>query len=385
MRTSINQQTSNATPKNDDNLDGKFFLFYKVFKGEPKIQHLKLVQLLKHFGFRRFDRDGESFIVRITDNVVRECTRQEVIDAFDSYLDLAPEELPGNIEKEVLCNKMYAGIAGFFSNDILGRLRPDMPIVFNEHTKDVAYFYYQNGFVEVSRDGAKLRPYSELKHYIWENQILKRDYVEVPLARCQQSTFYRFLVNVADCWEQHPFYGRMNPRKDPARLVAFKTVIGYLLHAFFERELKAVVYTDSRISEDNDANGRSGKTLLLKALGHMLNREFKTSRTYVELNGKDFDTGKTFKYQELGLDTRLVHLNDVKRGFKFEDLFNDITEGIKRERKNEAPSIIRAKVALSTNLTVKISGSSARGRAVEVELAEYYDDNWTPKQEFETV
>ena len=360
----------------------EFFQFYEVIKGEPRIKHLKLVQLLLKLGFVRHDIDGEFFIVQINNNVVRECTKQEVIDAFDNYLDKQPAQLPDKIEKEDLRNKIYAGIAGFFSNDILGRLRPPKPIIFNEHTKDTAYFYYQNGFVEITKDYVRLRPYSELKNCIWENQILQRDFMPVSASKYRDFSFYRFLQNVANCWEVHPKYDRTNPHNDPLRMESFRTIIGYLLHSFFERELKAVIFTDSRISEDNDANGRSGKTLLLKALGHVLNREFKRSKTYVELNGKDFDTGKTFKYQELGLDTKLIHLNDIKRGFKFEDLFNDITEGIKRERKNEAPSIIRAKMALSTNLTVKIAGSSAKGRAVEVELAEYYDDNWTPKDEF---
>ncbi len=359
-----------------------FFQFYELHNREPKIIYLNLVQLLLKLGFRRYDISGEFFIVKVVSNVVRECSRQEVIDTFENYILQQEDELPEGVSREDLLNKIYGSIGRYFSNDILGRLRPEVPIVFNEHTKGSAFFYYQNGFVEVSKNGIELKPYSELDHHIWENQILKRNFDPKRGYPYVNSPFYQFIKNIASAWEKHPHEGRVNKFYEPTRVESFMTVIGYLLHSFFERELKAVIFTDSRLGEDDEANGRSGKTLLLKALGHILNRDFKKSKTYVELNGKDFDTGRTFKYQELGLDTKLIHINDVQRKFKFEDLFNDITDGIKRERKNEAPSIIRAKVALSTNLTIKVSGSSAKGRAIELELSDYYDDNWTPYREF---
>jgi hypothetical protein len=373
-----------ATEEQPVEEEEEFFQFYKVDKGEPKIKHLKLVQLLLKLGFVRYDLNGDFLIVHRKNNVVRECTKHEVIDAFDKYLDKQPDPLPGEVKvkKEELRNKIYAGIGAFFSNDLLGRLRPEKPIIFNEHTKSEAFFYYQNGFVRVTKEGVELKPYSELKHCIWENQILERDFVPLDVSRCRDFSFYQFLKNIANCWEVHPKTKRVNQANDPMRFESFKTILGYLLHSFFQCKVKTVVFTDSRISEDDEANGRSGKTLLLKALGQVLNRDFKRSKTYVELNGKDFDHSKTFKYQELGLDTKLVHLNDVKRGFKLEDLFNDITEGIKRERKNEAPQIIQAKMAVSTNRTIEVRAGSAKDRAIEAELGDYYDYHWSPEDEF---
>lgn len=366
----------------------EFFQFFSIKKDggktEIKINYLKLVELLKNLGFRRYDKDNEFFIVKIEDNIVRECSKEEVIDSFENYiLSFGDEQLPEGITIELLLNKLYSGIGTYFSDKILGRLRPDEPILFNEHEKDKAFFYYKNGFVEITEADVKLKPYSDLKKCIWENQVLKRRFTKVEISQYSDFSFVKFIHNIANCWESHPLGGRKNKQLDLSRLESFKTVIGYLLHSFFERELKAVLFTDSRISDDNEANGRSGKTLLLKSLGYVLNREFKKSKTYVELNGKDFDTSKQFKYQQLGLDTKLLHINDVKRNFKLEDLFNDITEGIKRERKNESPSLIRSKIALSTNLTIQVNGSSAKGRCIEIELSDYYDDSWTPLKEFD--
>ena len=113
----------------------------------------------------------------------------------------------------------------------------------------------------------------------------------------------------------------------------------------------------------------------------MLNAS-KHASTFTELNGKDFDVSDRFKYQELGIDTKLVHLNDVKRHFPFEELFNDITEGIKRQRKNESPAIVYAKMGISTNLTIRIHGDSAKDRSVEFEMADYYSATVSPEKEF---
>ena len=66
----------------------------------------------------------------------------------------------------------------------------------------------------------------------------------------------------------------------------------------------------------------------------MLNRD-SWAKTYVEMNGKNFDFTDKFRYQECGLDTKLVHINDARKNFDFELLFNDISEGIKAEKKGQ--------------------------------------------------
>lgn len=377
-----------ATRPEDLEEEEEFFQFYYIIKNknetEIKINYLLLTQLLKKLGFRRYDKDEGFFIVQIKDNVVKQCTKEEVVDAFENYiLDHTGEELPGEVTKSQLRNKIYASIGNYFSDHILGRLRPDEPIIFNQHTRDKAFFYYQNGFVEVSKSGVELKPYSELENSIWANQVMPRDFKPMQPASYKHFSFFRFVKNISNWWVEHPFYKRKNDTSDPARMEAFLTVIGYLLHAFFEINLKAVIFTDSKIEEEGEANGGSGKTLLVKALGHVLNNDFNTSKTYVELNGKDFDTGNKNKYQELKLDTVLVHLNDAKKNLPFDHFYNDITEGFRIEWKFKQPVKARAKFAISTNQTIEIKGASSKRRCIEVELAEYYDDKWTPEDEFD--
>mgnify|MGYP007037737145 CR=1 FL=1 len=365
-----------------------FFEFYTVKvnqatgKKEIQIDHYQHVELLRKLNFRRYDTDAGFITVKIIDNVVQQVSKEEVRDVFLNYIKNFQGELPHDIDKKYLLSKLYKGLGTYFSIDMMGRMTTETPIEFSEHTKESAFFYYLNGYVEVTSKGAQLKPYSTLSKCIWANQIIQRNFDQVASEDYQNFSWFRFMQNIANQFEVHPHYGRKNERKDPRRFEALKTIIGYLLHAYFETELKAVILTDSKIDESGDANGRSGKTLLIKGLGYIINKDHRLSKTYAELNGKDFDAKGNFKYQELGLDTKLVHLNDVKRNFNIEELFNDITEGIRRERKNESPSIIRAKIAISSNRTIKVKGGSAKARCLEFELAEFYDPDWTPEREF---
>ncbi|MBX2927031.1 MAG: hypothetical protein KF852_04285 [Saprospiraceae bacterium] len=371
-------------PKSAEWKDAEWQPFYEIkwnSEGEIreiKINFAKLVDLLKGMGFRRLDIGKMSFLVHIKDNIVKEVSQKEIIDSFVEWLDGHGANLPDGVMIEAMKNKLYKSLGTYFSESLLHRLTNEEPIRFNEHNEREAYFYYRNGYVCVDATGTKLMPYNTLKHYIWANQILNRDFTPTDMETVRAANFSRFVSNIGNAWKLHPLT-KAEHTPDTARLEAFETIIGYCLHSYYEGKLRAVIFTDARISED--ASGRTGKTLLCKALGYMLNAE-KYSSTYVELNGKDFDTKDRFKYQELTIDTRLVHINDIARGFSFEDLFNDITEGIRAQRKNEAPFPVQAKMVISTNRTIRIHGDSSKDRCTEFEMADYYGADWSPEMEF---
>lgn len=357
----------------------------KEGKREIKINYRKWVQLLKHLGFRRYDREGEHFIVHIQNNIVRLSSAEDVADKVEDYIcQFSDDEIHKDprVTKEIVLNKIYAALPTYYSDRILARLRPITPIRFNEHQKDRAFFYYKNGYVEVTEKGTRLGSYSELKACIWENQILDRDFTPKEASEFRNFSFSRFIQIISNNFKEHPKTKAVNSMADPTRELALKTVIGYLLHAYFERSLMGVILTDSKIDEDGENNGRSGKTLLVKALGHILNRDYKSSTTYVEINGKDFDPSRQFKYQNCRMDTNLIHINDAKRNFRVEALYNDVTEGVSIEMKNKSPYHVRAKIAVSSNNTIRIQGSSAKGRFIEVEIADYFSDRYTPEDEF---
>lgn len=364
-----------------DNDQPEYMAFYNIIDGKDgrriKVNYPKLIKLLKHMGYRRYDIGAKSVMVQITDNIVQEVEEKNIIDGFEAYIKQFPDNMPDGVMKESLLDKLYAGISTYFSKNILHRLTDDEPIRFCSHTQREAFFYYKNGFTRVTKKGIELLPYSQLDGKIWKNQILDREFKVMDKEEWERGHFTQFIKNISNNWSKRPDGATNIP--DVERYEVFRTILGYLLHSYFEGDLKAVVFTDSRITSDPD--GRTGKTLIFQAMGRILNRT-DMSTTFSEIPGKSFDLHDRFKYQQLGIDTRLVHLNDIQRNFSVEELFNDITEGIKRERKNESPVNIRAKIGISTNLTIRIHGGSALDRCLEFEMADYYSSKIKPGKEF---
>lgn len=340
-----------------------------------KMDFYRLVERLKQLGFARYDVGGQSHIVRIDENVVTECKTTDVVDAFEDYLDTFGDNFPDGVMKETIKAKLYGSIGTFFSDHVLSRLRADTPIDFNSDTKDKAFFYYQNGFVEVTAKGAKLRPYSELKKMVWSGQIQERVYKPLRPSAYAEFCWTQFCNNIADNYIDK----KSQKPNSPDRFLAFQTIVGYLIHAYFEGKMKAVIFTDSRISDD--AAGRSGKTLLLKGVAKFKNSN-DHSKSAVMIDGKEFETKDKFKWQHMALETKLAILNDITRNFDFEALYTAITEGISVQYKNEKPFPVLAKIAILSNRTVNIFGPSSKDRSLEFEMADYYSDKFGPDEEF---
>ena len=154
------------------------------------------------------------------------------------------------------------------------------------------------------------------------------------------------------------------------------------MHNFTDCKLHAVILTDSRISNDDEPNGRTGKTLWGRGLGHIMNADERTSRVFTEISGKDFRPDNKFKFSKASMDTQVIHVNDIYNKYNIENSFNDITEGIEVDKKNEKPFRIQPKFILSTNKTIKIDGESAKDRVIQFEFADYYSSTFSPEDEF---
>jgi hypothetical protein len=328
---------------------------------DVKIDYTKWIDLLYNLGIRRFDIEKDFTFVKITDQVITEVSVTLIQDDFVKYLEGLPQQLTKGVTKEYLISKFYRNPSHYFCENRLNLLRPKSPYIFNTDTKDECFIYFQNGFVSCTKNQYEFLPYNQLKGYIWQDQIVKKDFTKLEIVNVtpqEKGVFSSFIYNISG--------------KDQERYESFCTILGYLLHSYYIGKLKAVVLTDSKISDV--PSGRTGKTLVCQALSYV--------KKYTEVNGKDFDTTNKHKYQQADLDTQLIHLNDVKKNFIFENLFNDITEGCIVDKKNQKPFRIQSKFIISTNQTISIEGASAVDRAIEFELADHYNDTYSPQDEF---
>lgn len=345
--------------------------FYElVYKDEVvvdiKIKYLEFIRLLQSMGYYLFEETKPSIFVKIEDNVIHEVSLSEIQHSFLKYLK-DKHQLPDDLTINIILEKFYKNPSHYFSDSRLSLLKNDKPIIFNRDSVNECFLYFKNGYVSSNSVCAVLKDYKDLQSgFIWKNQKIDRDFTLLNwttdlLAEEALSVFgeySRFLWNISG--------------KDSERFFALCSIVGYLIHNYFHYKLKAVILTDGKITDKPD--GRTGKTLFGKGLSHV--------RKVSEINGKDFDPSNKHKYQEGDIDTQIICLNDVRRNFDPENLFNDVTEGIKVERKNKQPYNLRVKMLVTANKTLNIEGASGKDRFIEFELSEHYSNTYSPKEEF---
>jgi hypothetical protein len=171
------------------------------------------------------------------------------------------------------------------------------------------------------------------------------------------------------------------------RLTDLCIIAGYLAHSFNKYKLKATLLTDARISDTAEPNGRSGKTLFMRLVGGFLCADpiSPGQKTFVEIAGKNFDPTNQFRYDKASHETKLICINDIKRNFNTEYLFNDITDGLEVNKKNQQPFMLLVKMAVLTNLPVNLPGDSNIDRFVVFEFSDYFNRLHSPIKEFKNM
>lgn len=362
------------------------------FKGVRIVQH-KFIELLKRLGFRRYTVSDKFIIVRITENIIEEVSIPDLRLWIKEYFEDLPDDLEELTQcpKDELVEKLTCSLGTLLGEDklslLVNRNEPKFKIV--EDTKDAGFHFYQNGWVEVTAKGIKFNSYELLPGLVWKDQILPRNFTPLKEIEWQKSPFNDFLNNVADNGLKED-----GGRNDPGRRQALDTIAGYMMHRYFEGNLYICNLLDSRMNDDNNPEGRSGKSLFFKSIRHILNPIEKVSSNCVFFDGKEFDTNNRFKWDKLKRNTKAIVINDAKRGFPIEMMFNAVHDGIEQEKKNGERSNVETKIGMTMNYSLRVHGDSAKDRVVEFETSGFYHlrnkpqdvhghwffRDWTPEQ-----
>lgn len=347
-----------------------------------QIRQTGFIKLLQSMGYRRYDKaDGSFIVVKVVDNIVEEVSipalRIEAVRYF-SRIDENELNIMTSCPKGEMMEKLYRSLGSLVNEEklsLLVDLEHGNEFNFCQDTLTTAYYFYENGFVEVSKtDGISLKPYTELPGCVWRSQIHKRPFTVLPTEDAEKSVFFRFLQNVAHTKGE-------SDATNANRLEALMSITGYNLHRFFNQHLRASILLDARKTDEPD--GRSGKSLFCKALRFILNGDADNGPQCRIIDGKTFDPDNRFKYEELAHNTQLVVFDDIKRGIDITQFFNAIPDGISVERKGaQGKERIHAKIIFTLNYTLSIRGGSAKDRVVEFEFADYYSSTFKPEQEF---
>lgn len=329
-------------------------IFWSVSeKGKITIEPMKYSEFLVKHGFNKYypENAEKPTFVRVIENKVRISSTEQIKDFVLNYLLTNGENDVWNH-----CSKS----TNLFNENFLNMI-DSIHIMMLQDTKTESYIPFRNGVVRVQKDKVELVSYIDVDGYIWENQIIQRDFTTI---EDSENDFQDFVAKVSD--------------KDTARISALETTLGYLIHTYKDKtDQKAIIFNDQEI--DDNPNGGSGKSLMLTALNNL--------RRVVKIDGKSFNPGKSdFVYQRVNLDTQILAFDDVRRNFDFEQLFSLITEGITVNRKNKDEIFIpfdrSPKIVITTNYVISGAGSSHDRRRHELEFYQYFHAKRSPLDEY---
>jgi hypothetical protein len=326
-------------------------------KGNTKLAIVKrlLIECIEDMGYRKYNLKGGFTLVKIEN---------------DRIIDLAYEfNIRDEIKEYLLSNKHEEAWELFLNiNNLSSYIIESIQTIIIEHEhgdKNTGYLFFLNGVLKIQSDKILLIKYSDYPSYLWKEQIIQRNFVE--LEDKKQSHFREFCIHLASM-EEKTYYNLMS-------------IIGYMLHSYKDPLItRAVILLDKDIDSENGlANGGTGKSLLAECIGKMTPTLFR--------KGKNANTNERFYFADLELFHKVVVFDDVSENFDFEALYSMITAGIPIERKYKNPLVIpfkdSPKILISSNYTVLSRlGNSEERRKIEFEVSGYFRDTKTPFQHF---
>ncbi|MCK0190656.1 hypothetical protein [Arenibacter sp. F20364] len=341
----------------------KFWLRHIKSNGQPTylFDRALLSDHLENSGYRKLPNFGDIQVFQLVDNIAY---LKSDLDVYNDILEVVKKEDDDNLRS---CFIEQGETLLLSKKAILGGL-PKINIEPYRDTKENICLFYENVAVSVAADGTKKLTYKDfqkLNKYILAEQIIDRKFKS---SVDNKSDFQRFLGFVTN---------------DKAHLESICSAIGYLISSYKNPSVaKAIIITDILSQVKNEAYGRSGKGLIIKALSKIIN--------VVEYNGKVTDlTNDKFVFQNVNLNTSLIVLQDVNKGFQFESLFSTLTDNMSIERKHRSKISIpfkdSPKVALTTNYTIPQDTDSYKDRKHLVTLNNFFSASNKPEHYFKRL
>lgn len=317
------------------------------------IEPIKYAQFLVKHGFNKYYPDGaeKPTFVRVKENKVNLSSIEQIKDFVLNYL----------IEKGQIVVWNHCSRSPYLFNENHLNMIDSIDLKMIQDTKKESFIPFKNCVVKVTKDSIKQIPYIDIDAYIWEKQIIQRDF---NVCIDFNNDFLDFVHKVSN--------------QDDERIVALESTLGYLIHTYKDKtDQKAIIFNDQEI--DDNPNGGSGKSLMLTALSYF--------RRVVKIDGKSFNPSKSdFVYQRVNLDSQILAFDDVKKFFDFEQLFSIVSEGITVNRKNKEEIFIpfdrSPKIVITTNYVISGAGGSHDRRRHEIEFFQYFNSNKSPLDEY---
>lgn len=301
-----------------------------------------------------------------------------VVDFFNhktnivSYLESNINERNNDIEavRETIAKECNNLIYQSFT------LIPPTDLVYYSDTKTSFGLPFKNGFFYFDDDTFKIKrkEYSEVNGFFSPHKIQNREFEYTD----EVGMFQKFLVRAV-----------LNTKDDEITenqlelLQEFCKMFGYLCHTYKSQTNSPCIILTDEDANDENRNGRRGKTLITKAVSEVLTTMLK--------GGNEFDAGYTHVFADLEKKHKVYIIDDVPAGFKYDDLYTNILGSINCQRKGTKAELIEfneaPKFVITSNWVVRYDekNASTNKRFLEYKFSNYYNQKNSPSDEFKCV
>lgn len=365
-----------------------------------EVNTTRLVHFLRCMGFGIYKSERGDIYVQVTDGKVREVTPGDVRRYISRFVEDQPEAI-----RNVVYNSARVGTQTF---DLIGEVHLD----FTRCTPESQNFYFENGICRVTQNEIKLSKYGNQAVNVWENNItthkFKRTRPAFRISRKEDgrhdiecldksSHFFRYLIQTSRMYWREELeekageldeaeaetYRQANRfeiagslldeaqrEEQKAHLINKIFTAGYLLHRYKIPNRAWIAYSmDARISENGEANGRSGKSFYMKALGHLINTVVLSGRNE-HLTENPHVLDRVTRHVDLVLVDDAFQYLDL--GFFFDNTTGDMVVNPKRLQSYSIPFEESPKIAITTNYAPTKSDGSTQARLLYMAFSDYY-------------
>ncbi len=384
---------------------------------------------LQKNGFYRLpvgNKETDSEFIRIQGNIVKYSSAEDIRQFMkkfmrDRYLD------------KDLKNAVYR--TAQLSESSLTNL-DKIEIDFTDFDKETQFLFFQNKTLEVKATGIIEHKPGSVERYIWDDEVYPHRFEALPqepftitkdaigtwditinnkdclfLKYLTQSSRMHWRVENEDRLETSnmtpeqrdqylidnkfniagPLLTEMEIDEQKLHLVNKIFTIGYLMHRYKDRSKPWFVFAmDSKLNDDGQSHGGSGKSLLYDmAMRRLLRRSFM-------LNGRDSKLAENpHKYDGLTEHHRYIFIDDAHKYLNLDVFYSEVSNDTKVNPKGKQPYTIpfekSGKLSFSSNYTATNLGMSTERRIVYSVFSDYYHnagqttdyrETRSPKEEF---
>ena len=354
-----------------------------------QLQTFEALQFIEQAGFARIHTDdlpaGEYKYIHIEDGIAREVSASNIREFVWEYIKMTSKD-------PVVRNHFSARLTNDLSADKLERLER-VDDTFDDYRPFEQKVFFRNGMVTVTPQGIKYD--KVISGTVWENKVIRHDFKRVgiidkveqdpetgaikvvPTAEGKKCDFLNFLFYTSDFWHHKGGPATNQEIQEYYQHVLNKiTAIGFLLSDYkYQTELKAVIAMDGELSDVGQSNGRTGKSLIGKALSYMMDQS--------TIDGRNTKNDDDFLFTKITMRTRNVFLDDVAVNFNFERFYMAITGNLNINVKGggrfEIPNERSPKFYITTNHAINGSQTrSSQERIIYMSFSNFFNDTKHP-------